>query len=168
LRAVMVGKTWFAGSDFQRLLLLSRRFNTPASIWRSCVGRLLGMACGGAQRPRDSHGARRTVVRQVGRKHPWARIVKGSSRGGDARAVGVRDRRVLHNVTRRCSSRSLLSCQARQALSFHDRRRCPSPGEYLRFRAIHSHGQIECSFRRGKPVRLLVPSGTFVLEVDIK
>jgi len=124
--------------------------------------------CGSTQRPRDRHGTRGPVVRAIGRKHPGASIVKGSSRGGDARAVGVRDRRVLHNVTRRCSSRSLLSCQARQALSFHDRRRCPSPGEYLRFRAIHSHGQIECSFRRGKPVRLLVPSGTFVLEVDIK
>src|SRR6266480_8054972 len=36
------------------------------------------------------------------------------------------------------------------------------------FRSIETHGQVECSFGRGQPVRFLPGARAFVLEVEIK
>src|SRR4029077_20143659 len=49
-----------------------------------------------------------------------------------------------------------------------NRRRIPFTSQRIVFRSIETHGQVECSFGSGQPVRFLARARTFVLEVEIK
>src|SRR6202047_1076986 len=62
----------------------------------------------------------------------------------------------------------LLSNQARKSLRPRDRRRVPFAGKRIRLRSVEPHGQIECTFRRGKPVGLLVLARVLVLEIEVE
>jgi hypothetical protein len=70
--------------------------------------------------------------------------------------------------TSRRSNRVLLSNQAWKSLSSRDRRWVPFAGKRIRLRSVEAHGQIECPFRRGKPVGLLFLARVLVLEIKVE
>ena len=88
MRVVTGGRTWFVGSAFRPLLVLLRRFNTPASIWQSCNGRLLGLA--------------RVRLPSGGRGHPYPRLyVAGRSAVEAVKAERTATRRTCFRSARR-------------------------------------------------------------------
>jgi len=90
---------------------------------------------------------------------------KDRSRGGSASAAAYIG---APAPTSRRSNRALLSNQAWKSLGSRDRRWVPFAGKRIRLRSVEAHGQIECPFRRGKPVGLLFLARVLVLEIEVE